>query len=78
MQKRIKALTEDLFSSPANVLLWCSGKDLLGALEPWLQGQGLSDAGRLRTSMRDWVRTHPDETLACLPEWEALVQMTRE
>jgi hypothetical protein len=64
-----------LFASAANVLRWCSGKDLLAALEPWLQTQNLPDAGSFRAMMRDWIRGHPEEATRCLPEWDRLRQL---
>ncbi len=51
------------------VLVWYSGKDLLTFIAPRI---GTASAGELRNRLRDWVRRHPDETLALLPEWAAL------
>lgn len=70
-------IAESLLAATANVLLWCSGKDLLAALEPWLQTQNLPDAGSFRAMMRDWIRGHPEDTLRCLPEWNVLRQLLR-
>jgi hypothetical protein len=69
-------LSEERLRSPAEVLLWCSGKDLFAALAPWLQNQG-SDPGKVRAQVRDWVRGHPDETLTHLPEWASFRQALR-
>ena len=74
---RAARLTESLFASAANVLLWCSGKDLLAALEPWLQTQNVPDAGALRAGMRDWIINHPENALRCLPEWDSLRQLVQ-
>lgn len=74
---RTARLTESLFASTANVLLWCSGKDLLAALELWLRTQNLPDAGAFRAMIRDWVRGHPEDALRCLPEWDRLCQLVR-
>jgi hypothetical protein len=39
---RAGLFTDALLGSPSNVLVWFSGKDLLAALEAWLQVQGLA------------------------------------
>jgi hypothetical protein len=69
-------ISEERLRSPADVLLWCSGKDLFAALAPWLQRQG-SDPGKVRAQVRDWIRGHPDETLTHLPEWASFRQTLR-
>jgi hypothetical protein len=73
---RTALLTEPFLDSASTVLLWCSGKDLLAALNPWLQTQGTT-AGNLRASLRDWARAHPEDVLIHLPEWNRLVQILR-
>ena len=77
LASRTTSLTSSLLTSVVNVLLWCSGKDLLVALEPWLQTHGLPNAGAFRARMRDWIRGHPEDTLRCLPEWGRLRQLVR-
>lgn len=72
---RTARLTESLFASVASVLLWCSGKDLLAALGPWLQTQNIPDAGALRVRIQDWMINHPEDVLRCLPEWDSLRQL---
>lgn len=74
-------LTEARFDDVSEVLLWCSGKDLLAALEPWLNARGHPNAGAFRAfrrRMRNWVIENPDAALACLPERQALVQFLRQ
>jgi hypothetical protein len=73
---RATLLTEALLASAPTALLWCSAKDLLTALEPWLRTQG-TDAGALRARVRDWVRSNPEETLNLLPEWNRLLHLLR-
>jgi hypothetical protein len=77
MTSRADCLTEALFASVTYVLLWCSGKDLLAALAPWLQTQNIPDAGAFRARMRDWIRGHPEDARRCLPEWDSLRQLVR-
>ena len=71
-------LTEDFVSSPDNVLLWFSGKDLMAALEPWTSKHNLTSAGGFRARLRDWVRNHPEDALEHLPEWRAFVDTLRQ
>jgi hypothetical protein len=69
--------TDAFLSSITEVLVWFSGKDLLAALEAWLQAQGLANAGDFRARMRAWVQTHPDEALNHLAEWNKLRDLLR-
>lgn len=55
-------------------LLWCSGKDLLAALSPWLKERGVPDPSAYRAAVRDWVISNPDAALALVPEWRALIE----
>ncbi len=71
-------LTEHFLDSPENALMWCSGKDLLAALQPWLQEREIPSAGHFRAVLRDWIRDHPDAALALLPEWDAFVRLLRQ
>ena len=75
LKKRSEVITESFLDDVNNVLLWCSGKDILAALGPWLQERGQHDAGGFRGRMRDWVRNHPQMALELLPEWNALVKL---
>ncbi len=59
----------------SNVLVWCSGKDLLTFVAPRI---GFASGRELRNHLRDWVLDHPDEGLALLPEWVALKQLLAE
>jgi hypothetical protein len=64
-------------SAAEPALLWCSGKDLLAAMEPWLHTRGQANAGAFRGRLRDWVRAHPSEVLKALPELAGLVAALR-
>src|SRR5262249_53125782 len=81
--RRARALSEALFRSHEQVLLWCSGKDLMAAMEPWLRrqtwrnGRAVQNAGDLRAGIRDWIRSHPEEALSYHPAWRALVLALR-
>jgi hypothetical protein len=70
---RAGQLTDTALSAPAYVLTWCSGKDLLVALEPWLRSIGEGGAGEFCSRLRAWVREHPAAVLGLLPEWDHLV-----
>ena len=76
LTERAALLTEPFFSTVPTVLLWCSGKDLLAALDPWLNTQGATP-GEFRASIREWIRDHPEQALMHLPEWNSLVQILR-
>ena len=73
------ALLSDAFlGDVANVLHWCSGKDLLAGMAPWLRAtHKLNDPNQLRTRIRDWMTAYPDQTFALLPEWEAFRTLLR-
>jgi hypothetical protein len=73
LESRRRTLTEQLLASPGNALLWCSGKDLLAALEPWLAGRGVVAPSAFVAQVRDWVRADPERALGIFPEWQALV-----
>jgi hypothetical protein len=51
------------------VLAWFSGKNLLAFIAPRL---GQNSPGEIRNDVRDWVRNHPEEAVALLPEWATL------
>lgn len=73
-QNRSQTLTEAFLNSPENALVWCSGKDLITALEPWLTTQGIPNAQAFRARMRDWIRHNPEAALAVLLEWQEFVR----
>lgn len=77
LEARMALITEERFNDVPGVLVWCSGKDLLTALEPWLQEQGYANPGVFRRRMRDWVIENPELALDNLPEWRALVGLLR-
>lgn len=62
-------------ATPKDVLLLCSGKDILAALEPWFLERKFGDRGQVRERLRNFVLDHPSEALALLPEWRALVTL---
>ncbi|MBI1914587.1 MAG: hypothetical protein HYS12_07595 [Planctomycetes bacterium] len=70
-------LTDAFLGDVTNVLIWCSGKDLLTGLLPWLQATHGLHPSQLRTRVRDWIAVHPDQTLVLLPEWDALRNLLR-
>jgi hypothetical protein len=74
---RQASLTEPLFIDPATALVWCSGKDLLAAIGPWLQAEHGLGARTFLNGMRDWVISHPDAALQRLPEWNGLLLAVR-
>lgn len=57
-------------------LRWCSGKDLLAALTPWLAERDLTPGG-LRARLRDHVVRDPEAALVHLAEWQGLVATLR-
>ena len=74
---QVALLSEAFLAHIPNALAWCSGKDLLAALIPWLQASHSLHPTRLLQRVRDWIVLNPDETLALLPEWAALVAAVR-
>ncbi len=70
-------LTEEFLADIMNVLVWCSGKDLLAGLIPWLRSTHKIHPSQLRTRVRDWIIDNPDRTLSLLPEWDALRNLLR-
>ncbi|MEW6359266.1 MAG: hypothetical protein AB1696_23225 [Planctomycetota bacterium] len=60
------------FDSPANPLVWFSGKDLMAALGPLLPGTERRDPGQLRASLRDWMKENTEIVLGSLQEWRHL------
>ena len=62
-------LTDAFLGDVTNVLVWCSGKDLLTSLMPWLQTTHKLHPSQLRTRVRDWILASPDVALVLLPEW---------
>ncbi|MBL8798252.1 MAG: hypothetical protein JNM56_30440 [Planctomycetia bacterium] len=70
-------LTDAFLSNVANVLVWCSGKDLLTAMLLWLQTTHGLHPSQVRTRVRDWIVLNPDQTLVLLPEWAAFRNLLR-
>ena len=52
-------LTDAFLSDVTNVLVWCSGKDLLAGLMPWLQTTQRLHPSQLRARVRDWIADEP-------------------
>ncbi len=73
-----EARFDSVAQDTAGLLLWFAGKDLLKAMEPWFVDQGFANPSTFRTRVRDWVTSHPEETLNLLPEWRFFVEMLRE
>ena len=59
-------------------LVWFPGKDLMAAMEGWLQGAGYANAGVFCAELRNRVKEHPEEALAMLPEWGAFVHSLKQ
>jgi len=72
-----RELLAPLVSSVDEILVWFAGKDLLSALEPWLDVAGLGNPGAFRARLRDWFADHAEDALALLPEWQRLVALLR-
>lgn len=62
-------------TTPEDVLLWHSGKDLLAALARPVLERFRRQPHEFLYRLRDWVRDHPDQTLELLPEWRALLSL---
>jgi hypothetical protein len=75
IDQRRARLSEEIMNSPAEILVWFSGKDLMAALAPWLALQGVAAPGAFRTRLRDWVRENPEDTVSFLPEWRSFIAM---
>jgi hypothetical protein len=56
----------------SKILVWFSGKDLLGALEPWCIAKGYQNAAAFRENLTnkliEWLRRDQEEVCAILPE----------
>jgi hypothetical protein len=75
---RAALLTESFLSDAANVLVWCSGKDLLAAIDPDIRERvGCETAGSFRARLRDWIRNNADAAVAVFPEWRDLISQVR-
>ena len=75
IDERRAKLSEEILISPAEILVWFSGKDLMSALRPWLASRDIGSPGDFRARLRDWVRDHPEETVSFLPEWGSFIAM---
>jgi len=70
-------LTDAFLGDLTNVLVWCSGKDLLSAMITLLQATHRLHPSQLRIRVRDWIQANPDPALALLPEWDAFRNLMR-
>jgi hypothetical protein len=70
-------LADAFLGDVTNTLVWCSGKDLLASLIPWLQTTHRLHPSQLRTRVRDWIIANPDATLVLLPEWDTFRNVLR-
>jgi hypothetical protein len=70
-------LTDAFLGNTANVLIWCSGKDLMAAMQTWLQTTQRLHPSEYRMRVRDWIIANPDQALVLLPEWNALRNLLR-
>ena len=78
-QERTKNLSEELLSDATQVLVWCSGKDLLAALtEPTLRELGFNNARMLQVALRDWILDNIEESRSFFQEWESLIEQVRD
>jgi hypothetical protein len=77
LSRRASLLTEGKLGSAGEALLWCSGKDLLSSIEPWLKATGELGARSFLNSVRDWVLAHPEQALDVVPEWKGLALLLR-
>jgi len=68
---------EHVARSPAEALVWFSGKDLMLALLSFWQTQGLDGPNAFRRKARDWMYEHPEDTMSAIPEWQILVRILR-
>lgn len=62
-------LSDEVLSDADAVLRWCSGKDLMMALAPWLAQQNCHNPGDFRLRLRNWASANPDFLVSLLPEW---------
>lgn len=76
-ESKCAMFSEGFVRSSEQVLLWFSGKNLLQALAPWLQGLNYPNPGLFRARIRDWIQRNPEETLGLLPEWQNFLNMIR-
>jgi hypothetical protein len=68
-------LSDAFLADVPNVLVWCSGKDLLGALTPWLNSNRHLHPTEFCHRLRDWIKSHPDRTFELLPEWNSFREL---
>jgi hypothetical protein len=67
---------DDFCNDVKSILVWFSGKNLLGAMGEWLTSTGrYANPGDFRVILRDWVRSHREATLEIIPEWRSLVDL---
>ena len=75
LARRGTQLSDTVLASIDQALLWCSGKDLLAAMVPWLRDNGLGAPGGFLAAIRDWVIEHPGDAVAALPECQELLRI---
>jgi len=76
--QHVTRFDDSFLNSTEYILVYFSGKDLMAALRPWLAGFSIKTPGDFRSILRDWMREHPDETLAFLAEWNAFLTTLRQ
>jgi hypothetical protein len=75
---RTARLSVSCLEDVGNVLVWCSGKDLLAGLpQSALDLTGTQTPGELRTRLRSWIRKNSKDAIACFPEWQNLIEQVR-
>lgn len=73
LAKRKLFFREELLSDAAYVLKWCSGKDLLAALDvSTLQEVKCKSPKELLNRLRDWVMKNPGPFLSSYPELQGI------
>lgn len=77
LSQHTSRFSDEFLGNIASVLIWHSGKDLLAALQPWLQATYRLHPSQLRLRIRDWMVANVDQTLRLLPEWNGFLEMLR-
>ncbi len=69
LARRKEIFREELLSDSTYILCWCSGKDLLAALnDSARQSVGCKEPKDILNRLRDWVMKNPDSFLSFYPE----------
>lgn len=77
LEQRAEQLSDELLSDSSEILLWCSGKDLMAVLGPWLQNIGIQSPGVFQNRLRDWMTLNTQQVSDLLPEWKRFVELLR-